>query len=115
MAQGTMLNPFPIETGTPTVPSGATLINNSVKKSGRVVFAQVTVQKTMVLNQWNHLCTFPNGFRPSSIMSFAAMNSTRSCAVEGKIESDGKFSVYPTSDTASASAQNMGCSIAFII
>jgi hypothetical protein len=85
-----------VHVGTISAATNATVINSMLKKQLNIVYARATVQKSVTSGQWNAIATIENGYRPSGIINFPVIDGTNDTIYEGKIESDGVVSVWPT-------------------
>lgn len=100
---------------TPSLASGVTNVNYQLAKKDDIIALQTILQKTLVLNEYNLLCTLPAGFRPPSMISFIGVNSTKGTPIQVRALASGGVEVYPTAESADAVPSNIGISIVYML
>lgn len=102
------------ETANVDTATGVTKVGFNAKKQLNIVYVKGMFTKTLTLNSWNELCTLPSEYKPSEVINTAFINASNDIAIDGKIENNGKVSVYPVSATASENSTNVGFCVTFI-
>lgn len=87
----------------------------ATKNSSNVVFVKIWVKKTLVLNSWNVLGTIPAGYRPTTRLDGIGANNNNDLGIHVSINTNGEISVYPTSETATATSTYIIFNTTYII
>ncbi len=103
------------EEKTLAIAQGVTNITSKVMKYGNVVSIVATLQKVMVLNQYNRLATLPSDCLPPTTLRFYGVNGTKSTHIFVQISAtSGIIEVEALPATADATAQNIMIAISYI-
>ena len=103
------------EEKTLAIAQGVTNITSKVMKYGNVVSIIATLQKVMVLNQYNRLAILPSDCLPPTTLRFYAVNGTKSTHIYVQISAtSGVIEVEALPATADATAQNIMIAISYI-
>lgn len=103
------------EEKTLAIAQGVTNITSKVMKYGNVVSIIATLQKVMVLNQYNRLATLPSDCLPPNTLRFYAVNGTKTTHIYTTISAtSGVIEVEALPATADAAAQNIMIAISYI-
>ena len=87
----------------------------ATKNSSNVVFLRIWLRKTLVLSSWNVLGTIPEGYRPTTRLDGIGVNNNNDIGIHLKIEKNGEISVYPVSETATATSTDIVFNTTYII
>lgn len=88
---------------------------NATKNNSNVVFVNFWLRKTLVLNSWNVLGTIPEGYRPRTRLDGIGANNNNDFGIHVRISNNGEISVYPVSETATATSTDIIFSMTYII
>lgn len=87
----------------------------ATKNSSNVVFIRIWVKKTLVLSSWNVLGTIPAGYRPTTRLDGIGANNNNDLGIHVRISTNGEISVYPASETATATSTDIIFNTTYII
>ena len=71
------------------------------------MFLRIWARKTLVLSSWNVLGTIPEGYRPTTRLDGIGVNNNNDIGIHLNIEKNGEISVYPVSETATATSTDI--------
>lgn len=87
----------------------------ATKNSSNVVFIRIWARKTLVLSSWNVLGTIPAGYRPTTRLDGIGANNNNDLGIHVRISTNGEISVYPASETATATSTDIIFNTTYII
>ena len=87
----------------------------ATKNSSNVVFVRIWLRKTLVLSSWNVLGTIPAGYRPTTRLDGIGANNNNDLGIHVRIETNGDISVFPVSETATATSTDIIFNTTYII
>ena len=87
----------------------------ATKNSSNVVFVRIWLRKTLVLSSWNVLGTIPAGYRPTTRLDGMGANNNNDLGIHVRIETNGNISVFPVSETATATSTDIIFNTTYII
>ena len=87
----------------------------ATKNSSNVVFVRIWLRKTLVLSSWNVLGTIPAGYRPTTRLDGIGANNNNDLGIHVRIETNGEISVFPVSETATATSTDIIFNTTYII